>query len=312
MNAPNRLRARTARPRGHRVRRRRCAPTCGTSVRPRAKPQPPWRPPSTAPRNGALTELAQPRCAPRETRCWPPTRATSTRARAARAGRRADRSPDADEQARSSRWPRASNRWRSCPIRSARSATSAPQPSGIRVGRMRVPLGVIGIIYESRPNVTVDAAALCLKSGNATILRGGSEAIECNRLLARLIGEALASAGLPADAVQLVDTTDRSAVGTAGDDARVRRHHRAARRQGTDRAPDAREQGADDQAPRRRLPRLHRRCSRSGDGDPDRRQRQDPALRHLQHDGDAAGRGADRRRACCHRSVTSTRRRVSS
>ena len=73
-----------------------------------------------------------------------------------------------------------------------------PQPSGIRVGRMRVPLGVIGIIYESRPNVTVDAAALCIKSGNATILRGGSEAIECNRLLARLIGEALAAAGLPA------------------------------------------------------------------------------------------------------------------
>jgi glutamate-5-semialdehyde dehydrogenase len=88
-----------------------------------------------------------------------------------------------------------------------------PQPSGIHVGRMRVPLGVIGIIYESRPNVTVDAATLCLKSGNATILRGGSEAIESNRLLARLIGEALAAAGLPAAAVQLIDTTDRAAVG---------------------------------------------------------------------------------------------------
>jgi len=88
-----------------------------------------------------------------------------------------------------------------------------PQPSGIHVGRMRVPLGVIGIIYESRPNVTVDAASLCLKSGNATILRGGSEAIESNRLLARLIGEALAAAGLPAAAVQLIDTTDRAAVG---------------------------------------------------------------------------------------------------
>jgi glutamate-5-semialdehyde dehydrogenase len=88
-----------------------------------------------------------------------------------------------------------------------------PQPSGIQVGRMRVPLGVIGIIYESRPNVTVDAATLCLKSGNATILRGGSEAIESNRLLARLIGEALAAAGLPAAAVQLIDTTDRAAVG---------------------------------------------------------------------------------------------------
>ena len=87
------------------------------------------------------------------------------------------------------------------------------QPSGIRVGRMRVPLGVIGIIYESRPNVTVDAAALALKSGNATILRGGSEAIECNRLLAQLIGDALEAAGLPRTAVQLVDTTDRGAVG---------------------------------------------------------------------------------------------------
>jgi glutamate-5-semialdehyde dehydrogenase len=78
---------------------------------------------------------------------------------------------------------------------------------------MRVPLGVIGIIYESRPNVTVDAAALCIKSGNAAILRGGSEAIECNRLLARLIGAALAECGLPAAAVQLIDTTDRAAVG---------------------------------------------------------------------------------------------------
>jgi glutamate-5-semialdehyde dehydrogenase len=88
-----------------------------------------------------------------------------------------------------------------------------PMPSGIRVGRMRVPLGVVGIIYESRPNVTVDAAALCLKSGNATVLRGGSEAIESNRLLALLVGDALESAGLPRAAVQLIDTTDRAAVG---------------------------------------------------------------------------------------------------
>lgn len=88
-----------------------------------------------------------------------------------------------------------------------------PQPSGIRVGRMRVPLGVVAIVYESRPNVTVDAAALTIKSGNAAILRGGSEAIECNRLLAALIGSGLEAAGLPRDAVQLVDTTDRAAVG---------------------------------------------------------------------------------------------------
>src|SRR5690348_9305933 len=87
------------------------------------------------------------------------------------------------------------------------------RPSGIQVGMMRVPLGVIGIVYESRPNVTVDAAALCLKSGNATILRGGSEAIHSNRAIAACIAEGLLDTQLPAQAVQLVDTTDRAAVG---------------------------------------------------------------------------------------------------
>ena len=87
------------------------------------------------------------------------------------------------------------------------------RPSGIQVGKMRVPLGVIGIIYEARPNVTVDAAGLCIKSGNASILRGGSEAIRCNRALAALVQEGLQTAGLPADAVQVVETTDRAAVG---------------------------------------------------------------------------------------------------
>ncbi len=87
------------------------------------------------------------------------------------------------------------------------------QASGIELGQMRVPLGVIGIIYESRPNVTIDAAALCLKSGNAVILRGGSEAIDSNTLLAQIIQEGLAEAGLPKDAVQVVSTTDRTAVG---------------------------------------------------------------------------------------------------
>ena len=87
------------------------------------------------------------------------------------------------------------------------------RPSGIQVGTMRVPLGVIGIIYESRPNVTVDAAGLCIKSGNATILRGGSEAIHSNQALAALIREGLAQASLPIDAVQVVETTDRAAVG---------------------------------------------------------------------------------------------------
>jgi len=87
------------------------------------------------------------------------------------------------------------------------------RPSGIQVGKMRVPLGVIGIIYESRPNVTIEAASLCLKSGNATILRGGSEAIESNQALATCISKGLEEAGLPAQAVQVIETTDRAAVG---------------------------------------------------------------------------------------------------
>ena len=87
------------------------------------------------------------------------------------------------------------------------------QPSGIRVGQMRVPIGVFGMIYESRPNVTIEAASLAIKSGNAGILRGGSEAIESNKALAALVQQALVEAGLPPEAVQLVGTTDREAVG---------------------------------------------------------------------------------------------------
>lgn len=87
------------------------------------------------------------------------------------------------------------------------------RPSGIRIGHMRVPLGVVGIIYESRPNVTADAAVLCLKSGNAAVLRGGSEASRSNQAIARCIEAALVEAGLPAEAVQVVATTDRAAVG---------------------------------------------------------------------------------------------------
>ena len=87
------------------------------------------------------------------------------------------------------------------------------RPSGIQVGQMRVPLGVVGIIYESRPNVTADAAALCLKSGNAAILRGGSEALHSNQAIAACVREGLAAAGLPEHAVQVIDTSDRAAVG---------------------------------------------------------------------------------------------------
>ena len=86
------------------------------------------------------------------------------------------------------------------------------QPSGIRVGQMRVPIGVFGMIFESRPNVTIEAASLSIKSGNACILRGGSEAIESNKALAKLVQQALAASGLPIDAVQLVQTTDRAVV----------------------------------------------------------------------------------------------------
>ncbi|MBE0568593.1 MAG: glutamate-5-semialdehyde dehydrogenase [Deltaproteobacteria bacterium] len=88
----------------------------------------------------------------------------------------------------------------------------SPRPNGLRVGRMRIPLGVIAIIYESRPNVTADAAALCVKSGNAVILRGGSEAIRSNAAIAGILREALVSAGLPEDAVSLVPRTDRAAI----------------------------------------------------------------------------------------------------
>ena len=87
------------------------------------------------------------------------------------------------------------------------------RPTGIQVGRMRVPLGVVGIVYESRPNVTADAAALCLKSGNAAILRGGSEAMRSNQAIAACLHEGLAAAGLPEDAVQAIETSDRAAVG---------------------------------------------------------------------------------------------------
>ena len=89
----------------------------------------------------------------------------------------------------------------------------AYRPTGIQVGRMRVPLGVVAIIYEARPNVTADAAGLCLKAGNAAILRGGSEAIRSNQALAACVREGLAAAGLPETAVQVIETTDRAAVG---------------------------------------------------------------------------------------------------
>ncbi len=176
------------------------------------------------------------------------------------------------------------------------------RPSGIQVGKMRVPLGVIGIIYESRPNVTADAAGLCLKSGNAAILRGGSEAIHSNQAIAACMQRR--PAPRPAcrqTAVQVVETTDRAAVGELITMNGVRRRDRAARRQGPDRARQSRVAHPGDQAPGRRLPCLHRRSRRPRQGDPHRRQRQDPALRHLQHHGNAAGAPPASRNGSCRR-----------
>ena len=156
---------------------------------------------------------------------------------------------------------------------------NAPAPTACRSGKMRVPLGVVGIIYESRPNVTADAAALCFKSGNATILRGGKEALHCNQAIAACVRAGLKrrrSAGnRRAGGRDHRPRRGRPPRRHAG----VRRCDRAARRQGTDRAHLEGGARARDQAPRRQLPRLCRRRRRSRQGaDDHRRQRQDPAL----------------------------------
>jgi glutamate-5-semialdehyde dehydrogenase len=198
-------------------------------------------------------------------------------------------------------------------------------PSGIQVGRMRVPLGVIGIIYESRPNVTADAGGLCLKSGNACILRGGSESLQSNQAIAACLALGLKAAGLPRARPARRHRRPRCR-GRARAPGEVTRRDRAARRQGPHRARVA---GArvpvikhldgichvyiDDRADARR--RRHR------------RQREDAALRHVQHDGDAARRAGDRGRGaaeigriyaqkgvemrCCPESRRSSRRPAS-
>ncbi len=112
------------------------------------------------------------------------------------------------------------------------------RPNGLDIARVRTPLGVIGIIYESRPNVTADAGGLCLKAGNAAILRGGSESLHSSAAILACLHEGLTAAGLPPDALQMVPTPDRAAVGVDAADDRVHRRHRAARRQVPDRARD--------------------------------------------------------------------------
>src|SRR5471032_3219852 len=162
-------------------------------------------------------------------------------------------------------------------------------PSGIQVGKMRVPLGVVGIIYESRPNVTIDAASLCLKSGNATILRGGSEAIHSNRAIATCVQSGLAEAGLP----PLWCKWSRPLTvprWRPDHHARVCGRHRSTWRQGPDLACQSRCPGAGHQAPGRYLPRLRQCPRRPAQGTAYCVQRQDLPLRYLRRDGNLAGR----------------------
>ena len=140
------------------------------------------------------------------------------------------------------------------------------RPNGMRIERVRVPLGVMGIIYESRPNVTADAAALCLKAGNAVILRGGSESFRSVRAIHAALVEGLAAAELPTAAISLVPTRDRAAVGMMLARFDFDRRHRAARRQGSGRAGADGSARAGVRASRRRLSRLRRRRSRARDG----------------------------------------------
>ena len=165
------------------------------------------------------------------------------------------------------------------------------RPNGMRIERVRVPLGVVGIIYESRPNVTADAGALCLKAGNAAILRGGSDSLRSSRAIHAALGQGLREAGLPEAAIQLVPTRDRAAVGhDAGRARRQYRRHRAARRQEPGRARAGGSARAGIRASRRRLPRLRRQGGLARHGEEDRAQRQDAAHRRLRRGRDVAGR----------------------
>ena len=191
------------------------------------------------------------------------------------------------------------------------------RPNGMVIERVRVPLGVVGIIYESRPNVTADAAALCLKAGNAAILRGGSESYRSNRAIHAALIEGLGAASLPEAAIALVPTRDRAAVGMmlAGLDGATRRH-RAARRQESGRARAGGGARAGVRPPRGHLPRLCGQGGRARHGAGDPAQRQDAAHRRLRRGRDAARRPrgrADAPQAARHhaarRRLRSARRR---
>ena len=167
------------------------------------------------------------------------------------------------------------------------------RPNGLHIERVRTPLGVIGVIYESRPNVTADAGALCLKAGNAVILRGGSDSLHSSHAIHACLVEGLKAAGLPADAIQIVPVTDRAAVGEMLTGlVRQSRRHRAARRQEPRRPRAERGARAGLRPSRRHLPRLCRQLGGSRHGGGDRRQRQDAPHRHLRRGRDAADRPA--------------------
>ncbi len=141
---------------------------------------------------------------------------------------------------------------------------STIRPNGLRIDKVRVPLGVVFFIYESRPNVTADAAAICAKGGNAVILRGGKEAIHSSSAIVELLAQAAEETGLPKDAVQLVATTDRDAVGQVPWHGGLHRRGHSARRRGSDPPRGRRGDHAGHQALRRQLPRLRRRVGRPG------------------------------------------------
>ena len=177
-------------------------------------------------------------------------------------------------------WPTGCARWPRRTIPVGEVMAEWDMPSGLHIRRVRTPLGVVGVIYESRPNVTADAGALCLKSGNAVILRGGSESFHSSKAIHACLVEGLRAAGLPEDAIQLVPTRDRAAVGDADHD-RHHRRDRAARGQGPCRAGAARGARAGLCPSRRDRAYLCRRGGRSGQGAERGPQCQDAPHRHL-------------------------------
>ena len=170
--------------------------------------------------------------------------------------------------------------------------------NGVELRKVRVPLGVIAVIYEARPNVTVDAAALCLKSGNAVILRGGSAALHTNRILAEVVQGAVIETGLPREAVSYLGP-DRKELAELLKQRKLRRPRHPARRRGPQGLPAREQQGAGHLRRRRQLPRVRGRGRRPGEGAADHRQRQVPAPRRVQRRRDAARAPATSRRSSC-------------